>query len=172
MNTVFEYKDYIGSAEVDIAGNVLFGKLLYIRDTISYEATTIEGLRRAFEEAVDDYLSACAEQGEEPDQPLKGSFNVRVGMERHRKIALAARREGVGLNDFICTALDKALTTSQQVPITRNTQLAEMIAATRQQAELLQQASLRLMYSMLTETRSTAGPSQPIVSTTTPSTIQ
>ena len=109
MNTHFEYKGYLGSAEVDPEGCVLVGKLLFIRDIITYSALTVPELERAFREAVDDYLRSCADSGDEPDLPLKGSFNVRVGPERHRAAAIAARRRGIGLNDFVCVALDRTM---------------------------------------------------------------
>lgn len=111
MSDTLEYKGYIGSAEVDVENRVLVGRLLFIRDAIAYSATSIETLEKAFREAVDDYLATCAEEGDEPDLPCKGSFNVRVGPERHRAIAIAARREGVGLNEFISNALDDAVRT-------------------------------------------------------------
>lgn len=106
MKTQFEYKGYVGSAEVDIDGDVLVGSLLFIRDTIAYSAATPSGLEAAFREAVDDYLQTCAEEGDKPDQPLKGSFNVRVGPQRHRRVAIAARVADMGLNEFVCAALD------------------------------------------------------------------
>lgn len=109
MTNQFEYAGYIGSAEVDIENDVLFGRLLFIRDAIGYSAETVEGLRQAFQEAVDDYLAACKEDGCEPDVPCKGSFNVRVGPDRHRKVAIAARNQGIGLNEFVASALDKAV---------------------------------------------------------------
>jgi predicted HicB family RNase H-like nuclease len=111
MSDTLEYKGYIGSAEVDVENRVIVGRLLFIRDAIAYSATSIEGLEVAFREAVDDYLATCAEEGDEPDLPCKGSFNVRVGPEMHRSIAIAARREGVGLNEFVCNALDDAVRT-------------------------------------------------------------
>src|ERR1700726_3887523 len=95
MNKQFEYQGYIGSAEVDIENGLLFGRLLFIRDAITYNAATVEELKDAFHEAVDDYLAACEEDGSEPDVPCKGSFNVRVGPERHRKVAIAARNQDV-----------------------------------------------------------------------------
>jgi predicted HicB family RNase H-like nuclease len=107
VNSQFEYKGYVGSAEIDIEGKALVGKLLFIRDTITYSALVIEDLEAAFHEAVDDYLAACAEEGTEPDFPCKGSFNVRIGPELHRKVAIAARRQGVGLNEFVCFALNE-----------------------------------------------------------------
>ena len=115
MNGHFEYKGYLGSAEVDTEGGALVGKLLYIRDTITYSATDVAALKTAFEEAVDDYLEACEEDGAEPDLPCKGSFNVRVGPERHRRIAIAARIAGVGLNDFVCSSLDAATSVPRAV---------------------------------------------------------
>lgn len=109
MNNIFEYAGYIGSAEVDGENGILFGRLLFIRDVIGYHADTVPDLKLAFHEAVDDYLAACKEEGSAPDVPCKGSFNVRVGAERHRKVAIAARVADVGLNDFVVQALDSAL---------------------------------------------------------------
>lgn len=105
MTDFFEYKGYIGSAEVDAGSLSLVGKLLFIRDVIAYSATTVKGLRAAFEEAVDDYLATCVEIGDEPEAPCKGSFNVRVGPQLHREVALKARARKVGLNEFVCQAL-------------------------------------------------------------------
>ena len=105
MSSHFEYKGYVGSAEVDIEGEVLVGKLLCIRDTITYSAVDVKGLEEAFHEAVDEYLASCAASGDQPDLPFKGSFNVRVGPELHREAALVARRKGMGLNELVCEAL-------------------------------------------------------------------
>ena len=109
MKSHFEYAGYLGSAEVDAENGVLFGRLLFIRDAIGYSASTVEGLEQAFREAVDDYLELCKEDGSEPDVPCKGSFNVRVGPERHREAAIAARRMDLGLNEFVCFAVDNAI---------------------------------------------------------------
>lgn len=114
MKSQFEYKGYVGSAEVDIEGEVLVGSLLFIRDTITYSATTPSGLETAFREAVDDYLQTCAEEGDTPDQPLKGSFNVRVGPELHRKVAIAARQANKGLNEYVCASLEVSVSEKQQ----------------------------------------------------------
>ena len=65
-------------------------------------------LRAAFEEAVEDYLELCRTQGIEPEVPFKGSFNVRVGAELHRRVAVAAKRKNTSLNKFVAEALEKA----------------------------------------------------------------
>ena len=55
---LFEYKGYFGSAEIDFDEKYLFGRLLFMSDVIAYSARTVYGLHAAFEEAVDDYISA------------------------------------------------------------------------------------------------------------------
>jgi len=65
----FQYKGYFGTAEVNVVDNILFGKLLFINDIVTYVADSPEKLKVAFEEAVDDYLQTCAELGDEPNAP-------------------------------------------------------------------------------------------------------
>lgn len=114
MKKHFEYHGYLGSAEISVEDGVLFGKLLFIRDTITYEATNVQDLEVAFREAVDDYLETCRELNDEPDTPCKGSFNVRVGPQLHRDVALAARCKGMGLNEYVCAALTSAVNAEHQ----------------------------------------------------------
>ena len=44
-----------------------------------------------------------------PETPLKGSFNVRVGPELHRRAVIAAGRAGMSLNAFVARALEDAV---------------------------------------------------------------
>ena len=117
MKDYFEYRGYIGSAEVDSEDMVLMGKLLFIRDVIAYSGNSPKELEQAFREAVDDYLATCAKYGDEPDTPCKGTFNVRVGPEIHRDVALAARRRKNGLNDFVRDALLVAVGHANAPPV-------------------------------------------------------
>ena len=72
-----------------------------------YEGTDVKSLCKSFEEAVDDYLQTCNEQGKEPEHPFKGSFNIRVGSGLHNRIALEATKKGVTLNKYIVDVLEK-----------------------------------------------------------------
>lgn len=100
-----KYKDYVGSVEFDVEENILFGKLLHIRDLISYEGTDIKSLQAAFEEAVDEYLEDCAAEGLDADRPFKGSFNVRLAPDLHRELALVARSREISLNEHVSQVL-------------------------------------------------------------------
>jgi len=104
-----EYKGYLGNAELSEADGVFNGKLAFIRDLVTYESDTAEGLVRAFHEAVDDYLADCADEGREADKPLKGLFNVRTKPELHRAYARIAAERGLSLNEVVTEALESAL---------------------------------------------------------------
>lgn len=96
---VFKHRGQIGSMEIDPEDCCLHGKLLHINDLVTYESESVQGLRKEFEAAVDDYLETCAELGQEPNKPFKGSFNVRCGEDLHRALTLRATSEGLGLNE-------------------------------------------------------------------------
>lgn len=104
MNKHLEYEGYLGSIEADITEGFLHGRLLFIRDVVTYQGQSVGGLSSAFKSAVDDYLSTCAELGEAPDTPCKGTFNVRIGPALHKRALLAAEREGTSLNDWVKSA--------------------------------------------------------------------
>ena len=109
MNNTMEYKGYIGSVEFSENDNVLFGKVQGIRSLISYEGTTVSELVADFHGAVDDYLAACAEEGTAPEVAYKGSFNIRIGSELHRRAAIYALAHDQTLNAFIAQAVDEKL---------------------------------------------------------------
>jgi predicted HicB family RNase H-like nuclease len=114
MTTLLEYRGYFGDIEFSEEDEVFHGKLAYIRDLVTFEATDAKGLKQAFHEAVDDYLEFCAEQGRQPDEPLKGSFNVRPGRELHRRAMTMARRREMNLNGLVTEALRRYLDSEER----------------------------------------------------------
>ncbi len=105
MKDMMKYKEYFGSVHYSDDDRVFYGKIEFVRALISYEATDVQSLRQAFEEAVEDYLATCKDQGIEPEKPFKGTFNVRIGPELHQRVAVAAAQEGVSLNSYITDIL-------------------------------------------------------------------
>ncbi|MCK0743590.1 type II toxin-antitoxin system HicB family antitoxin [Chromohalobacter nigrandesensis] len=96
---VLEHRGYQGSVEFSIEDGVLHGSILHIVDLVTYEAETLPALNEAFIESVEDYLETCAEEEVDPDKPFRGTFNVRLGPDLHKSLALAASRQGLSLND-------------------------------------------------------------------------
>lgn len=115
MTTLLEYKGYLGSVEYNDHDEVFHGRLEFIRDLVTYEGTDAKGLKQAFHEAVDDYLQLCANEGRKPDEPLKGSFNIRPGPDLHRRAMVFAHREGLNLNTVVSEALRRYLDREDQV---------------------------------------------------------
>jgi predicted HicB family RNase H-like nuclease len=72
----------------------------------------VTSLKKGFYEAVDDYLATCKKRGKAPEQPFKGSFNVRVGVELHKRAAVFASERGKKLNAVVSEALEKYLETA------------------------------------------------------------
>lgn len=109
MSNTLEYKGYLGSVEFSAEDKCLFGKLEFITDLILFDGQSVEEIRTAFEKAVDAYIEFCKAQKKEPNQPFKGSFNVRVGEVLHRQAAADAKRTGVTLNEYVKQALEEKL---------------------------------------------------------------
>lgn len=109
MKDMMTYKGYAGSVHYNDEDRVFYGKVEFIRSLISYEGTDVDSLRATFEESVDDYLDWCTQEEQEPEQPFKGSFNVRTGSELHRRAAQRAREKGVTLNGLVSEALETYL---------------------------------------------------------------
>ena len=109
MSQTLQYKGYDGSVEYSAEDRLLHGTLLGIRDGVLYEGSDVESLESNFRAAVDEYLAFCAAEGKTPDQPFKGSFNIRVGSELHKRAALFAEENNQKLNTVVSKALEEFL---------------------------------------------------------------
>ena len=118
MTDILEYKSYY--AEVHFSGEdeIFYGKIIGINDLVSFEGTTVSELKKAFREAVDDYLATCEELGKDAEKTYKGSFNVRIPSELHRQAARYATLKKMTLNDFVRHAIDSVIS---KAPDTRTT---------------------------------------------------
>lgn len=105
MNNTIEYKGYIGSVEFSEEDSVFHGKVQGIRALISYEGSTAQELIDDFHTAIDDYLELCEEENIEPEKAYKGSFNVRISPELHKKAVVYAYSQQTSLNRVMEDAL-------------------------------------------------------------------
>lgn len=103
------YKGYTGVVEFDDAAGIFHGRVLHLRDVITFQGTSVEELRREFQASIDDYLEWCAERGEAPEKPASGKILLRMGPELHQEVSTAAARSGASLNDWIVRAIEKQL---------------------------------------------------------------
>lgn len=101
MNNTIQYKGYVGSVEFSEEDGIFFGKVMGIRSLISYEGETAKELLDDFHGAVDDYLETCKAEGKEPEVAFKGSFNIRLSPELHKKIFIYTIEHHMSMNKYI-----------------------------------------------------------------------
>jgi predicted HicB family RNase H-like nuclease len=102
------YKGYSARISYDDEDGIFTGQVAGIRDGIGFHADTVEALREAFHEAINDYIETCRKLGKEPQKAYSGQMMFRVNPDVHRKAALAAELSGKSLNQWAEEALDKA----------------------------------------------------------------
>jgi predicted HicB family RNase H-like nuclease len=95
------YKGYTGQFEIDFDDNLIAGKVIDIKDVITFHGSTIEEAVQCFHESVDDYLEFCQELGEVPEKPFSGKLPYRTTPDVHRKIYLAATKAGKSINAWM-----------------------------------------------------------------------
>ncbi len=108
MTNAMTHKGYSARIEYDDEDGLFFGRIAGISDGVGFHADTVEGLREAFREAVDDYLDTCARLGREPQRAFSGQVMFRVDPEVHRRAALAAELAGKSLNQWAEEVLSRA----------------------------------------------------------------
>lgn len=104
-NNILEYKGYHTRVEFCAEELMLRGKIEGISDLVNFECENIKDIEKEFHEAVDDYLEFCKEVGKEPDKEYKGTFNVRISPELHRKLVNVAMKNGDSLNASVEKAI-------------------------------------------------------------------
>lgn len=108
MTNTMTYKGYAAWVAYDDDDGIFTGRIAGIRDRVGFHADTVEGLRKAFHEAVEVYVETCARIGKEPQKTNSGQVMFRVSPKVHRKAALAAELSGKSLNQWAEEVLGRA----------------------------------------------------------------
>jgi predicted HicB family RNase H-like nuclease len=111
---MMEYKGYLSQIAFDSDADIFHGEVVNIRDVITFQGKSVEGLKQAFKDSVDDYLEFCAERGEEADQPFSGQFTVRLSPDQHRSVIFAAEKSGKRVESWVADVLEHAAGTYRQ----------------------------------------------------------
>lgn len=107
MKDVLRYKDFIGSVHFSADDDCFFGKIEGIDDLVSFEGRDVNELKCSFREAVEDYVELCRAAGKPLQKSCKGSFNVRMPADLHRKAARKSALLGISLNQLVRRAIEK-----------------------------------------------------------------
>lgn len=109
MKNFIEYKNYYGTVEISEKNDAFCGKVVGIRESLSYKGTTVSELLDDFHNVIDEYLDGCDTEGVEPERSFKGVFGVRLSPELHMRAALYAMENNITLNRFVIESISSAL---------------------------------------------------------------
>lgn len=108
MSSKMTYKGYSAHIAYDDRDGIFTGRILGIRDIIGFHAQSVDELRTAMAEAVEDYLATCKQRGIEPQSVASGRLMLRIAPEVHRASLIAAQASGQSLNQWAEQALAHA----------------------------------------------------------------
>ena len=106
---MLKYKGYTGHVEFDDETDIFHGEVLDTRDVITFQGETVEELKRAFRDSIDDYLEFCSERNEKPDKPFSGKFVVRLSTDLHHRVYVRAMEQGKSLNQLVVESLENTI---------------------------------------------------------------
>ena len=110
---LLEYKGYHAKISFDAQDALFIGEVFGINDSLNFHGASVAELKDAFHRCIDNYLDVCKKFHKNPDKEFKGTFNIRIPSDLHRKLALEATRHDVSLNQFIKDVLTQATTVPQ-----------------------------------------------------------
>ena len=106
---VLTYKGFIGSVHFSAEDDVFFGKIEGVNDLITFEGNSVTELKDAFHFVIDEHIKDCEYENIPLEKSYKGSFNLRLTPELHRKAAITAKAQGSTLNAFVRKAIERNL---------------------------------------------------------------
>jgi predicted HicB family RNase H-like nuclease len=101
------YKGYIGVMEVDSDAKLIHGRVVGLRDVITFQGSSVSEAIQAFKESVDDYLKWCADEGRPPEKSFNGKLLIRIDPAVHRRLAHLAETNSTSINTLAVEALAK-----------------------------------------------------------------
>lgn len=101
------YEGYSARIEYSDEDGLFVGHIAGIRDVVGFHGETVQELRAAFEEAVDDYLDTCAKLERSPQKPYSGKLSLRLEPQLHATVAVKAALEHKSINQWVTDVLER-----------------------------------------------------------------
>ena len=103
---MMSYKCYKGHFEYDEKADIFHGQIIGIRDVVTFQGRSIDELRQALKDSLDDYLEMCEQEGKSPDKPFSGKFSLHLSPELHSRVAQSAALTKKSINFWMTEAIE------------------------------------------------------------------
>jgi predicted HicB family RNase H-like nuclease len=91
---MMKHKGYLGEVSYDDDQELFFGRVLNTNTVITFQGRSVEELKKAFVESIEDYLAWCEEDGVQPEKAYSGRFSFRITPQLHKEIELVSKLHG------------------------------------------------------------------------------
>lgn len=105
---MMKYKGYFGEITYDDDAKIFHGEVVGLKDVITFQGKSVNELKKAFQDSINDYLAWCAERGETPEKTYSGKLHIRMNPNLHAHLTLEAAHRGISLNDLINQKLNRS----------------------------------------------------------------
>lgn len=99
------YRGYAARIDYSDEDGCFVGHIAGINDVVGFHGESVEELRNAFVESVDDYLETCEKLNRPPQKPYSGNLMLRIPPQVHAAIATAAEVSGKSINQWASDTL-------------------------------------------------------------------
>jgi predicted HicB family RNase H-like nuclease len=106
---MLNYLGYHGEVVYDQETETFQGNVLLARGVATFEGRSVEELKQAFKDSVDDYLELCAQEKLEPEPPLNGHVDIRIPPKLQNALLAAAHHAGKSVDCVIVENLARDL---------------------------------------------------------------
>lgn len=65
---MMKYKGYFGKVTYDDEAKIFHGEVIGLKDVITFQSKSVNELKQALQDSINDYLAWCQERGEQPEK--------------------------------------------------------------------------------------------------------
>jgi predicted HicB family RNase H-like nuclease len=107
LSNVISYRGYHAEIKYDPSADAFHGRVLGMRDVISFYGRTPEELRHEMQAAIEGYLDWCETDGAKPEKSWTGKLTLRSDDDFRRRVLIAAAARGQSVSAWINQLADR-----------------------------------------------------------------
>lgn len=109
MKNTLTYKSFTAKVEFSADDNLFVGRLLGVKDIVTFHGETVDELNSSMKETVDFYIEVCEKAGKKAKKNYSGKVLFRLPSRLHARIAETAESAGKSINEWGKEVLESAV---------------------------------------------------------------